>query len=95
MIHRRTPLRPADRMGVVETDQPFARRPVKRERLVEVVRLLRRDGNPRDHELHPMTAIHVHDEYLSVEVEKRVEAPIATLAHRIKLSEDDNIIKPR
>lgn len=48
---------PADWMGVVETDQPFARRPVKRERVIEAVRLFRRCRNAGDNELRPMAAL--------------------------------------
>jgi len=39
MVHRFGASASADRMGIVEADQPFARRPVKRERVIETVRL--------------------------------------------------------
>lgn len=77
MVQRLAAFASADRMGVVEANQPFARRPVKRERVVKAVRLFRRGRNARDDKLHPMTAFGIDDEYLAVEIEKRVETWIA------------------
>ena len=61
MVHRLAASAPADRMGIIEADQPFARRPVKRERVIEAVRLFRRGRNAGDDELHPMAALGIDD----------------------------------
>lgn len=69
MIHRPAASASADRMGVIETDQPFARRPVKRERVIEAVRLFRRNRNAGDDKLHPMAAFGIDNENLAIEVQ--------------------------
>src|SRR5690554_6436024 len=93
MVHRLAPPASADRMGVVEADQSFARRPVKRERIIEAVRLLRGCRNAGDDELHPMAALGIDKEHLSVEVQKRVEARITMPAHVFFLSVCDRNCK--
>lgn len=85
----------ANLMGVVDTDQPFARRAVKRERVIEVVRLLRRSRNTGDDELDPEAAFGVDDKHLAVEIEKRVKAPVPILTLGVLLSERDNIVTAR
>lgn len=94
MVHRLATSAPADWMGVIEADQPFARRPVKRERVIETVRPLRRCRNAGDNELHPMAAFGIDNEHLSVEVQKRVEARVTILAHGLLLPSDVNGGKP-
>ena len=94
MVHRRVAPAPADRMGIVEADQPFARRPVKRERVIEAVRPRRRCRNAGDDELHPMTALGIDNEHLSVEVQKRVKARVTILAHNLLLPSAVNDDKP-
>jgi len=41
---------------------------MKRERIIEAVRLFRRNRNTGDDELHPMTARRIDDENLTVKV---------------------------
>src|SRR5690606_11772289 len=93
MVHRLSASASADRMGVVEADQPFARRPVKRERVIETVRLFRRCRDAGDNELHPIAALGIDKEHLSVEVQKRVEAGITMPAHAFFLSVCDRKCK--
>src|SRR5690606_41671912 len=88
MVHRLAASAPAYRMGVVEADQPFARRPVQRERVIEAVRLFRRCRNAGDDELHPMAALGIDNEHLPVEVQKRVEARATIRAPGLLLSSD-------
>src|SRR5438874_6863182 len=44
----------ADRMGIVETNQPLAIRPMQCERVVDAVRLLRRPRHPCHDKAYPM-----------------------------------------
>ena len=83
MILRISSLLPFHRMGIVEPNLAFAVRPVQRERVVDAVRLLRRDLHPRHHEPDPMAALRVHHENLPVEVEQHIEGRIAWLSHGI------------
>src|SRR5690606_29903614 len=94
MVHWLAASAPADRMGVVKADQPFARRPVKRERVIETMRLFRRGRNAGDNEIHPMAALGIDKEHLSVEVQKRVEAGIMMPAQVFFLSVCDRNGKP-
>ena len=68
MILRPAAALPANRMSVVEPDQPLTVRPMQGERAVEPMRLLRRCLNAPHDEPHPMTTFWIHDEHLSVEV---------------------------
>ncbi len=81
MVLRITAFLPADRMRVVEPDQPLALRPVQRERVVDAVRLLRRDRHSRHHEPDPVAALRVHHENLPVEVEKHIERRVTRFRH--------------
>ena len=83
MVLRITAFLPADRMRVVEPDQPLALRPVQRERVVDAVRLLRRRRHSRHHEPDPVAALRVHHEDLPVEVEKHIEGRVTRLRHSI------------
>ena len=75
------------RVNVVETDQPLAIRSVKGQREVQAMRLLRRHRNPRNHEAHPMAAGWIHNEYLPVKVDKRIEGGIAlALGYQITIT---------
>ena len=81
MVLRPTPNLPPHRMGVVEPDQPFAVRPMQRQRVVDAVRLLRRHWHPRYDEPDPVAALGVHHENLPVEVEKHIEGRVTRLRH--------------
>jgi hypothetical protein len=50
MVLRLATLLPADRMSIIESDQPFALRSVQRQSIIEAVRLLRRHRYPRHDE---------------------------------------------
>jgi hypothetical protein len=71
------------RMGVIEPDQPLAVRAVKRQRVIEPVRLLRRDGHPRDDEPDPTATLRVQHENLPVEIKKHIEGRVTWLRHEI------------
>src|SRR5690606_8632500 len=71
---------------------PFAQRPVKRERIIETVRLFRRGRNASDDELHPIAALGTDKEHPPIKVQKRVEARI-TPAHVFFLSVCDSNCK--
>jgi hypothetical protein len=77
MVLRTAPSLPSDGMGIVEADEPLAVRAVQGQRIVETVRLLRRDGDPPDDEANPMTAGRVDDQHLAVEVEQDIKGRIA------------------
>lgn len=66
----------ADRMGVIEADQPLAIRSMELRRIVEAVRLLRRYRHSRHDEPHPMAALRVHHEHLAVELEEHIEGRV-------------------
>jgi len=83
MVLRFAALAPADRMGIVEACQPLPVRPVQRQRIVDVVRLLRRHRHPRHHEPDPVAALRVHHENLPVQVEKHIEGRVTRLRHGI------------
>jgi hypothetical protein len=74
---------PHHRMGNVEPDQPLAIRPVRRERVVQPMRLLRQHRHWRHHEPNPVAALRVHDEHLPVEVQQHIEGRVARLRHGI------------
>ena len=76
----------ADRMSVIETNQPLAMRPMQRQRVVDAVRLRRRHGHLCDDEPDPVAALGVDDEYLSVKIKKRMEGRIWWLRHPSELS---------
>ncbi len=82
MVLRLTPLLSADRMRIVEADQPLAVRPMKRDGIVDAVRLLWRDRHARHDKPDPMTTLRVHHENLPIEVEKHIEGRIARRTHR-------------
>src|SRR5690606_40705168 len=82
MVQRLAPPASSDRVGVVEASQPFARRPVKRERIIETVRLFRRGRNAGDDELHPIAAFGIDKEHLSVEARITIRAHIFFLSVR-------------
>jgi len=65
------------RVSIVKTDQPLAIRPVKRQRIVQAMRLFRSHRNPSNHEAHPMAAVWIHNEHLPIKVEKHIEDGIA------------------
>jgi hypothetical protein len=70
-------------VGVIKADQPLAVRPVQRQRIIESVRLLRRHRYARHHESDPVTPSRIDHEYLSVEIQKRVQARVGrVLSHR-------------
>ena len=76
----------ADRVGVVEADQPFARGAVKRERVIKAVWLLGRGRNTGGDELDPEAAFGIDDKHLAVEIKKRVKASVPILTNDILLS---------
>ena len=73
-------------MGIVESDQPLAVRPVQRQRIVDAVRLLRRDWHPRHRKPDPVTTLRVRYENLPVKVEKHIEGRVTRLRHSVWLS---------
>ncbi len=83
MVLRRASSLPADRMGIVEPDQPHAIRAMQCERVVDAMRLLRRHRHPRHDEPHLMAALRVHHENLPVEVEKHIEGRVTGFRHDI------------
>jgi len=95
MVLRLSPFLATDGMGVVEPDQSFTRWAVKRERIIQPVRLFRRGRNRGHDELHPMTAGRIDDEHLTVEIQQSVQTRVATLTHGMLLSYRDNYGKQR
>src|SRR5208282_3595100 len=67
MVLRLAALLPRDRMGIVEADQPFAIRPVQRQRVVQPVRLVRRHRHPRHHEANPWNDLHAKYEVARID----------------------------
>ena len=68
-----------DRMGVVEADQPLPFRVVKRQRITQPVRPLRRRLNSLDLELHEIAfGIPV---YVSIEAQEKFEGVLPTVSH--------------
>lgn len=61
----------ADRMGIVETDEPFAIRAVKCQRVAEPVRSCSRNRHAPNDKLHPMTTRRIDDEHLPIQIEQR------------------------
>ncbi len=84
MILRLASCLPGYPMGVVEADQPTAIGSVKRQRVIQSMRLFSRYRNLRNHEPNPVTPIRIYDEHLPVKVEKHVEGGIV-YRHRIKV----------
>ena len=74
------------RMRVVEPDQPLAAGAVQRERLVDPMRLLRRQWHPRHDKSDPVATFGVHHENLPIEVEQHVEGRVTRLRHGTWLS---------
>ena len=74
---------PPDRVGIVEPGQPLTIRPMQRERVVDAIRLLRRDRHPCHYKPDPMAALRVHHENLPVEVEKDIEGRVTRFCHGI------------
>jgi hypothetical protein len=72
---------PADRMCIVEADQPLAIRTMQCERIVDTMRLLRGHRHPRHDKADPMPARWIDHENLPVEIEQRIEARVARLSH--------------
>lgn len=76
----------ASRMSVIKTDKPLAVRSVKRKRIIQPVRPLRRYRNPSHNEPNPMAAFPIHDENLAVQIEKQIERRVARSRHFEELS---------
>jgi hypothetical protein len=79
-----------DGMSVIESNQPFTVRPMQRERVIESMRLLRRNRNPRDYKSNPVTAFGVHNQREAVQIEQRVESRFVLLHDATRLSNKDN-----
>jgi len=65
-------LPPGDRMCVIEADQPLAIRSVQREGVVNAVWLLSGGRDPRYDEPDRVTALGIHHEHLSIEIEQYI-----------------------
>ena len=65
---------------------------VQRQRVIQAVRSLRRNGNLLYNELDPTFSVRFYDEALAIEQQERVEARIANCPCH-KLSPDDNTVK--
>jgi hypothetical protein len=74
-------------VGIVEADQPLAIRPVQRQRIVEAMRLLRRNRHLRHDKAYPVTAFGINDEYLPVEFQQYIKGRVARLGHPKGLSD--------
>ena len=83
MVLRLAALLPRHRMGIVEAGQPLAIRTVQRQRIIQPVRLLRRDRHPGYYEPDPVAALRVHDQNLAVKIEQRIEDGVAWFRHGI------------
>lgn len=69
------------RMGVVETNQPFAIGPMQCQRVIKTVRLFRRSRDAVHDEAHPMSPGRIDDKDLTVQIQQSVERGIAWLRH--------------
>ncbi len=67
------------RMGIVETDEPSAVRSMLRKRVVDPVRLLRRNRNLRHYETHPMATLGINNEHLPIQIKQGVKRRFALL----------------
>ena len=70
----------ANRMSVVESDEPFAISIVQCERIVKATRFLRCGRHLRNHEANPMPSFGIDNQREAVEVEQGIEDRIA-LSH--------------
>src|SRR5438067_4550789 len=84
----------ADRMGIVEANQPLAIPPMQCERVVDAVRLLRRPRHSCHDKAYPMATRWIEHENLPVEIEQRIEARVARLNHPHQLSHQSNQLNP-
>jgi hypothetical protein len=73
-------------MGIIESHEPLAVRPMQREPVVNAVRLFRRGRYPRHREADPMPTRWVNHENLPVEVKEHIEGRVTRLRHSMLLS---------
>jgi hypothetical protein len=90
MILRLAPALFADRMGIIKSDQTFAIRSMKCERVIETVWFIGRYWHAGHYESDPMPACWIDHEYLAVQVQKRIKSLVARRAHSPRLSHTDN-----
>jgi hypothetical protein len=76
----------ADRMSIVESDQPLAIGSVKRQRIVEPVWSFSGNRHAPDDKLNPITTRRIDDEHLPVQIEQHVESAVARRWHATLLS---------
>ena len=82
----------ASGMRVIKAEQPLAILIMKRQRVIQAVRSLGRNGNLFYNKLDP--TLRIRDEAITVELQERVEAWIAN-CHCHMLSLGDNTVKPQ
>jgi hypothetical protein len=80
----------ADRMRVVEADETFSVRPVEGERVVKSVWFGGVAGYAGYGETHPVVAVGVHDEDLTVQVQEGVQRGVTGERHVLRLSQSHN-----
>lgn len=68
--------RSADRMGVIETDQPLAVRSMQRHGILEAVRLVRPSLYSPDTKVNPVLACRIDDERLAVQIQQCIQSRI-------------------